>query len=216
MTQSPLIRVLVVDDHTVVRRGLRHLLATYSDMEVVGEAEDGPSALRAATALRPDVILLDIRLPGPSGFEVTPQLRQLAPSARIIILTTYDDDEYLAKAIGGGAHAYLLKSASDETVAEAIRAVYRGERLVTPSLMGKVLGQLEALSKANLRAESRLSDAELQILKLMEKGATNRDIARQLFLSERTVKRRVQDVLKKLSVPTRAQAVIEASKRGLL
>ncbi|MEP7200391.1 MAG: response regulator transcription factor, partial [Chloroflexota bacterium] len=116
-----MIRILIVDDHSVVRRGLRHLLATYADMQVVGEASDGPSAMQAATTLSPDVILLDIRLPGASGLDIAPQLRQAAPEARIIILTTYEDDEYLVKALGGGAHGYLLKSTSDEHVAEAIR-----------------------------------------------------------------------------------------------
>ncbi len=210
------IKVLLVDDHPVVRRGMRHLLSTCADMEIVGEAEDGPSALRAASSLAPEVILLDVRLPGDSGFEVVPQLRQVVPSARIIMLTTYDDDEYLAKSIGGGAHGYVLKSASDESVAEAIRAVHRGERVVTPSLMGKVLQQFEDLSKTRARVESGLSDAELQVLRLIAQGATNKQVARQLFLGERTVKRRVREVLRKLGVSHRAQAVIEATKRGLI
>jgi len=210
------IRILLVDDHSVVRRGMRHLLNTCPDMEVVGEAEDGPSALHAAATLLPDVILLDIRMPGVSGFEIAPHVRELAPNARVIMLTTYDDDEYLARALGGGAHGYVLKSASDESVAEAIRSVYRGERIVTPSLMSKVLGQFEALSKTRARVASNLSEADLRVLQLMRQGATNKQIAQQMFLSERTVKRRVQDLLKKLQVSTRAQAVIEATKRGLL
>lgn len=210
------IRILIVDDHSVVRRGMRHLLSTCPDMEVVGEAEDGPSALRAAASLAPDVILLDIRMPGASGFEIAPQLRELAPAARIIVLTTYDDDEYLSRALGGGAHGYVLKSASDESVAEAIRAVQRGERVVTPSLVTKVLGQFESLSKTQARVSSSLSDGEIQILDLLRRGATNRQIAQDLFLSERTVKRRVQAMLKKLHVTTRAQAVIEANRRGLI
>ncbi|MBI3732595.1 MAG: response regulator transcription factor [Chloroflexi bacterium] len=144
----PPIRVLIVDDHAVVRRGLRHLLGTSADMEVVGEAEDAAGALSAAASLQPDVILLDIRLPGISGLQAAPQLRQSVPEARIIVLTTYDDDQYVAEALGSGAHGYILKSASDETVAQAIRAVHQGERLVTPDLMGKVLERFEALSKS--------------------------------------------------------------------
>jgi DNA-binding NarL/FixJ family response regulator len=213
---TPAIRVLLVDDHPVVRRGMRHLLGTYGDMLVVGEAGDGPAALQSAGQLAPDVILLDIRLPDISGFELAAQLREAAPASRVIMLTTYDDDEYLARALGGGAHGYLLKSASDESVAEAIRAVHRGERVITPALTSKVLGQFETLSRIQSRLVSQMGDDEVQILRLIKEGATNKQIARQMFLSERTVKRRVQDLLRKLNVPTRAQAVIEATKRGLL
>jgi DNA-binding NarL/FixJ family response regulator len=215
-SSDKLIRVLIVDDHSVVRRGLRHLLATQADMEVVGEAEDGPSALQAATTLAPDVILLDIRLPGASGLDIAPQLRQCAPAARIIILTTYEDDEYLVRAMGNGVHGYLLKSVSDECVAEAIRTVQRGERLVTPVLMNKALNQLARLSQTQARVEVGLADGELPILRLLAQGATNKEIARQLFVSERTVKRRVQDILRKLGVSHRTQAVSEATKRGLI
>lgn len=212
----PPIRVLIVDDHAVVRRGLRHLLGTSADMEVVGEAEDAAGALSAAASLQPDVILLDIRLPGISGLQAAPQLRQSVPEARIIVLTTYDDDQYVAEALGSGAHGYILKSASDETVAQAIRAVHQGERLVTPDLMGKVLERFEALSKSTVRYESGLGDGELQILRFLAAGATSKEIAAQLYMSERTVKRRVQDLVKKLGVDSRAQAVIEASRRGLI
>ncbi len=210
------IRIMVVDDHPVVRRGLRHLLGTCSDMEIVAEAADGQSALRSATSAAPDVVLLDIRMPGSSGFEIVPQLRQIAPSARVIILTTYDDDEYLAKALGGGAYGYILKSASDETVAEAIRSVYRGERLVSPGLMGKVLERFEDLKRSEARTESGLSEVELQILQLVAQGATNKQIAARLYISQRTVKRRLQTILRKLDVSHRSQAVIEATKRGFL
>jgi DNA-binding NarL/FixJ family response regulator len=214
--KSDRIRILVVDDHPVVRRGMRHLLGTCSDMEVVGEAPDGSTALRSAAALEPDVVLLDIRMPGSSGFEIVPQLRQISPSTRVIILTTYDDDEYLAKAIGGGAYGYILKSASDETVAEAIRSVYRGDRLVTPSLMGKVLERFKDLNRSQARLETGLTDAELQVLQLLADGATNKQVASKLFISQRTVKRRIQSILKKLNVSHRAQAVIEATKRGVI
>ena len=210
------IRVLLVDDHAVVRRGLRHLLAACADIKVVGEEADGAAALRAAESLTPDVILLDIRMPGLSGYEVAPQLRRRAPQAKIIMLTTYDDDEYLARSIGGGAHAYLLKTASDETVPDAIRAAQRGERFVTPSLVPKVLGQFELLSKARSRLDIGLSDADIQILNFIAEGVTNKGIAVRLFVSERTVKRRVQDVTRKLGGKTRAQAIVEATRRGII
>jgi DNA-binding NarL/FixJ family response regulator len=210
------IRILIVDDHAVVRRGLRHLLASHTDLEVVGEAGDGPSALQAATRLTPDVVLLDIRLPGASGLDVAPQLRQAAPAVRIIVLTTYEDDEYLVRAMGSGVQGYLLKSTSDEHVATAIRTVMKGERLVTPSLVNKALGQLARLSQTQARVDVGLTEEELPILRLLAGGATNKEIAQHLFVSERTVKRRVQDILKKLSVSHRAQAVIEATKRGII
>jgi DNA-binding NarL/FixJ family response regulator len=210
------IRVLLVDDHAVVRRGLRHLLASCADIKVVGEAVDGQSALLAAQTLTPDVILLDIRMPGISGYEVAPRLRKNAPDAKIIMLTTYDDDEYLARSLGGGAHAYLLKSASDETVPEAIRAAQRGQRFVTPSLVGKVLGQFETLSKVRSRLETGLSDADIQVLGYLAEGLTNKGIALRMFVSERTVKRRVQDVTHKLGARTRAQAIVEATRRGII
>ena len=209
-------RILIVDDHSVVRRGLRHLLASHADMEVVGEAGDALSALQAVTRLEPDVILLDIRLPGASGLDVAPQLRQAAPAARIIVLTTYEDDEYLVRAMGSGVQGYLLKSTSDEHVATAIRTVMKGERLVTPSLVNKALGQLARLSQTQARVDIGLTDDELSVLRLLAKGVTNKEIAQQLFVSERTVKRRVQDIFKKLSVAHRAQAVIEATKRGII
>jgi two-component system NarL family response regulator len=214
--QPSVIRVMVVDDHAVVRRGLRHLLESSADMSVVGEAEDGPSAVRLAAALLPDVILLDVRMPGPAGYEVAPQLRAASAESRIIMLTTYEDDEFIARSIGGGAHGYLLKSAGDESVAAAIRAVYRGERLVTPSLMSKVLGQMEKMSRSQSRLESGLSDVETDVLGIMVQGATNKQIARQLNFSERTVKRRVHAIIHKLGVTTRAQAVVEASRRGII
>ena len=210
------IRVLLVDDHAMVRRGLHHLLAACKDIKVVGEAEDGAAALRAAVSLTPDVILLDVRMPGLSGYEVAPQLRAQVPQAKIIMLTTYDDDEYLARSMGSGAHAYLLKTASDETVPDAIRAAQRGERFVTPSLMPKVLGQFAQLSKARSRLDAGLSDADIQILRYLADGATNKTIAAGSFLSERTIKRRVQDVIRKLGVAGRAQAVVAATQRGLL
>jgi DNA-binding NarL/FixJ family response regulator len=215
-TVRVIIRVMLVDDHAVVRRGLRHLLESSADIAVVGEADDGPTAVRLAGSLRPDIILLDIRMPGPAGFEVAPQLRTAVPDARIIMLTTYADDEYIAKSIGGGAHGYLLKSDGGESVAAAIRAVYRGERLVTPSLMSKVLGQMEKLSRSQSRLESGLSDVETDVLAIMAGVATNKQIARQLNFSERTVKRRVQSIIRKLGVPTRAQAIIEASRRRIV
>ena len=209
-------RVLIVDDHPVVRQGLRSLLSQYPDIQVVGEADGSPAALGLIADLRPDVVLLDIRLAGPSGLELARQLRRSGAEARVIILTSHDDEAYLMEAAQAGVHGYLLKSASAELLAEAIRAVHAGEHRLSPALVSKALEQLEALSRAQAQAESGLSDQELQLLRLLADGADTQDMARALYLSERTVKRKLQDILDKLGAATRAQAVAEAFKRVLL
>lgn len=209
-------RVLVVDDHLVVRQGLRSLLTQYPDIRVVGEAEGGPATLELIAGLQPDVVLLDIRLAGPSGLELARQLRRSGSESRVIILTSYDDQAFLLEAAQAGVHGYLLKSASAEVLADAIRAVHAGERRLSPALADKALEQLEALSQAHARSDSGLSGQELQILKLLADGASTQSIGEALFLSERTVKRKTQDILYKLGASSRAHAVAEAFKRGLL
>ena len=210
------IRVLIVDDHPVVRQGLQSLLSNYSDIQVAGEADTGLRALEVAALLQPDVVLLDIRLPGANGTDVTRQLRRQNPKARIIILTAYEDDEYLIEALQAGAHGYLLKSASHETLAEAIRNAHAGRRVLSPSLVDGVLRQFEELAKESLVSQSGLSESELEILPLLAEGATNKEMAERLYWSEATVKRKMKDILAKLEVSNRAQAVAEAMKRGLI
>jgi two-component system response regulator DevR len=210
------IRVLIVDDHPMVRRGLRSLLSSYQDIEVVGEAEDGVAALRAAADLSPEVILLDIRLPGPDGVEVAYQLGHQAPEAKIIILTAFDSDEYVLGALRAGACAYLLKSTSDETVVEAIRLVHQGKRLLSPSLVDKVLRQFQTFATTHARHQSGLSEQELRVLELIAQGATNKEISEEMYWSERTVKRRIEEITAKLEARNRAQAVAAAIKRGLI
>lgn len=209
-------RVLIVDDHPVVRQGLRSLLAEYSDIQVVGETEGGSAFLELVDQLQPDVILLDIRLVGSSGLDLARQLRSMSSEARVIILTSYDDEIYLREAAQTGVHGYLLKSASAEVLADAIRAVHAGERRISPALVNKVMQQLETLSRAQVQAASGLSDQELRLLRLIAEGVSTPDIVRTLYLSERTVKRKIQDILTKLGATSRAQAVAEAYKRGLL
>jgi DNA-binding NarL/FixJ family response regulator len=209
-------RVLVVDDHLVVRQGLRSLLSQYEDIEVVGEADSGPAALELIADLQPDVVLLDIRLGGPSGLDLARQLRRSKTEARIIILTSHDDEAYLMEAAQAGVHGYLLKSASAELLAESIRAVHAGEHRLSPALVSKALAQLEAFSRAQAQAESGLTDQELQLLHLLAEGASTQDMARTMYLSERTAKRKIQDILAKLGATSRAHAVAEAFKRGLL
>lgn len=208
------IRVLIVDDHPILRRGLRNLLSAYHDIEVVGEAEDGAAALQTATTLSPDVIVLDVRLPGPDGVEVAYHLRRQAPEAKIIVLTAFDDDKYLLGALRAGAHAYLLKNTSDETVVETIRQVHRGKHLLSPKLIDTVLQQFETMAKAQARHQSGLSTDELGMLELIAQGATTKDIGEQMYWSERTVKRKLEDIMSKLGTKSRAEAVAQAIKSG--
>lgn len=204
------IRVLLVDDHPVVRQGLEMMLSIEPDIQVVGKAEDGPGALQKLRELEPDVILLDIRLPGTTGIEVLHQILQTSPQARVIILTTYDDDEYLLGALKAGAHGYLLKTATREQLSAAIRAGYRGEHLIGPSLMEKVLRQV------GKETEPALSQEEIEVLRLVSVGASNREIADRLCYSNVTVKRRLQEIFAKLGATNRAQAASEALRRGLI
>ncbi len=210
------IRVLLADDHPVVRQGLHSLLSNYEDIEVIGEVEQGSDVVACVRSLRPDVVLLDIRLPGVDGIAVTRQLRRENPDTKIIILTTYDDDEYLIGALSAGAHAYLIKSASRETLTASIRAVAAGERLLTPRLTSKVLRHFEQLARREARYASGLSDEELQVLTYMAEGWSNEAIAEQMYWSEVTVKRKVHDILARLAVSNRTQAVAKAIRTGLI
>lgn len=210
------IRVLLVDDHPIVRQGVRSVLANHPDIDVVGEADGAATLFASLDSTKPHVILLDIRMPGPSGIEITQRLKREHPEIRIIVLSTYDDDEFLLGALRAGAEGYLLKSASAQVLASAIRQVGQGERLLSPALITKMMREFEELSKEKSRADSGLTEQELQVLRMIAAGATNKEIAEKLYWSEVTVKRKVQDILEKMGVANRAQAVAEAAKRGLL
>lgn len=210
------IRVLLVDDHPIVRQGVRSVLAHHPDIEVIGEVDSAAALFAALVERRPDVILLDIRLPGQTGVEIAQRLKREWPTIKVIILTTYEDEEYLFGALRAGAEGYLLKSASPEMLASAIRQVAAGERLLSPALVGKLMREFGELAKAQAQADSGLSAQEIEVLRLIAAGATNREIAERLYWSEVTVKRKVQDILEKMGVANRPQAVAEAARRGLL
>jgi DNA-binding NarL/FixJ family response regulator len=208
------IRVMVVDDHPVVRQGVRSLLSNYADLEIVGEADSGITALRHAATLLPNVILLDIQMPGETGVDLVNGLRQAAPDAKILMLTSFDDREYVTGALRAGAHGYVLKSISDETLVSAIRAVFFGERVLSPQVLDQMI---QHLTPVNSEAEFvNLTQDERDIMRLLANGASNAEIASELYMSETTVKRKLQEVFEKLSVHSRAQAAAEAVRRHLI
>jgi len=213
---STLIRVLIVDDHPIVRRGLQSLLSSYSDIEVVGEAEDGTAAFAAIKELNPDVVLLDIQMAGLDGIELTSRILQSTPQIKIIILTAYNNEEYVLGAFRAGAYAYLLKNSLNETVVETIRLVHQGRRMLSPSLMDQVLRQLHTLAQAQASHERQLSPDDIRVLALIANGATNEEIAREVHWSESTVKRRIEEIMATLGARNRAQAVSIATKEGLI
>jgi DNA-binding NarL/FixJ family response regulator len=214
------IRVLLVDDQKLMREGLRVLLELEPDLAVVGEAKDGRSALEAYTELEPDVVLMDIRMPGMDGVEATWRLRERWPQARVIILTTFDDDEYVFEGLRAGALGYLLKDVSGADLAEAIRQVVEGGALVEPSVARRVLAEFARLAPPARPAEDALpdplSEREREVLQLLASGLGNREIAQRLSLAEGTVKNYVTGILQKLGVRDRTQATVRARELGLV
>ena len=211
-----MISVLLVDDHPVVIEGLRKVLATAGDIDVTGEAYDAAGALERARALRPDVILLDLRMPGASGVQATRRLREQATGSAVIILTSYGDQAYVRQALEAGADGYLLKSTPPEQLIAAIRAAARGRRQLSPELLDGVLAELGGLAREQTRRETDLSPDDLEILRRAGEGATNREIGQALGRTEVAVKKRLQVIFAKLNAVDRAHAVAEAIRRGLI
>ncbi len=211
-----LIRVLIVDDHLVVRRGLRSMLADAGDVEIVGGAANAREAIEQTANLRPDVLLLDIRMPGMNGLRLLRCLRERFPDIRVIILTNYDDEQFLLEAFRAGAFGYLLKNVSREDLLEALRTTHQGKRMLSPELMDGVLKQFAELGHRQAMDQFGLSGKEIDLLKLVAEGATNRQIAEHLYWSETTVKRKLSDVFQKIDVRDRAQAVAVAMRHGLI
>jgi DNA-binding NarL/FixJ family response regulator len=208
---TPPIRLLIVDDHPIVRDGLRAVFDGDPDFDVVGEAGDGAEAVDTATALRPDVLLMDLRMPRMSGVEAIKALAQRAPTVRILVLTTFDTDADVLPAIEAGATGYLLKDAPRAELVRAARAAHRGESVLAPSVARRLLSKVREPDAAKM-----LTQRELKVLSLIAGGATNREAAKQLFISEATVKTHLLHIYAKLGTRDRASAVAEAYKQGLL
>ncbi|MGK5678285.1 response regulator [Actinoplanes sp. URMC 104] len=205
-----MIRILLVDDHPVVRHGLRGMLDAEPDLTVVGEASSGAEGVAQAVALRPDVVLMDLRMPGGDGVSATEQIVASAPGVRVMVLTTYESDRDILRAIEAGAGGYLLKDASPAELADAVRAAARGETVLAPSVASTLVRQVRR------PAPPALSAREIEVLRLVARGLTNADIGRQLFISEATVKTHLLRAFNKLDVADRTAAVTTAMEHGLL
>jgi DNA-binding NarL/FixJ family response regulator len=202
------IRILLVDDHPVVREGLRGMLASEDDLEVVAEAGGAAEAVAAVRAHEPDVVLMDLRMPGGDGVEATSRVLVQRPQTRVVVLTTYDTDADILRAVEAGAAGYLLKDASRAELAQAIRAAARGETVLAPSVAAKLVSRM--------RSPVELSRREIEVLRLVARGRTNAEIGRELLISEATVKTHLLRAFAKLDVSDRTAAVTAALERGIL
>jgi DNA-binding NarL/FixJ family response regulator len=214
------IRVLIADDSPLFRRGISVVLATEEEISVIAEAENGDDAVMKAAEFAPDVVLMDVRMPRVNGIEAARAIRGSSPSTKIIMLTVSDEDDDLYEAIKAGANSYLLKEVSVEEVPEAIRAVVQGQSLISPSMASKLLNEYTSLAR---RADEKqqyptpaLTQRELEVLKLVAKGQSNREIGDELYISENTVKNHVRNILEKLHLHSRMEAVIYAVRERLL
>ena len=215
------IRILLVDDQALFREGLQTLLSVHDDLQVVGEAGNGQEAIEAVEKLLPDVVLMDLRMPVLDGVAATRQLTQSAPNSRVIVLTTFDDDDTIFDGLRAGAVGYLLKDVPSAKLVEAIRAAARGESFLQPSVAAKVVAEFSRMSGLKTTDPQQelvepLSEREMEILGVLATGASNREIANALFITEGTVKNHVTNILGKLGVRDRTQAALKAKELGLI
>lgn len=209
------VRIMVIDDHTLFRRGIRALLAQEPGFRLVGDAADAAEGAKAAAAAQPDVILLDLHMPGITGMEAIPMLKEAAPVARIVMLTVSEDAEDLMSCLRAGASGYLLKNIDAEFLVDSIRRAARDESTMSPVMTSKLVRELHAVSRESGCAKPPLSPREKEILKLVATGSSNKEIARALGVAESTVKIHVQHILRKLGLSGRVQAAVYAAENGL-
>jgi len=216
----PPIRVLIADDHALFRRGLRTVLELDGDIEVIDEANDGGEALDKAESLIPDIVLMDVRMPGRGGIDACLDIKDRVPSARIVMLTMSDDENDLFDAVRAGANGYVLKDVPGEEIAAGIRAVYGGDSLISPSMASKLLAEFALMRRRTPPAVTptlpKLTDREVEVLGLVARGMGNREIGAALFISENTVKNHVRNILEKLQMHTRMEAAMYAVSQRLI
>ncbi|MFK7804670.1 MAG: response regulator [Anaerolineae bacterium] len=213
--ESKALRVLMIDDHPVVRKGIRSLISNYDEVEVVGEANDAAEGLHQLKKLQPDVVLLDIRLPDRLGLELLPEIKAIDPTVKVLVLTSFDDEEYVTEALKAGAQGYILKNSTDDSLVHSIQAAYRGDRVLSSGVMDVVLSHMTGES-ADHRPTTDLEAEEIAILKMLAAGAGNTDISESLFISPTTLKRKTRKILEKMQVQSRVQAVAEAVRQGVI
>ena len=206
--------ILLVDDHPIVRKGTRELLEGEADFNVLGEAADGLEAIALSAKLNPNVILMDVSMPGMNGIEATKRIKAAQSSVGVLVLTSYDDDAYVFALLEAGAAGYLLKNARDEEIISAVRAVAAGESVLHPSVAKKVLGRFALQSQPPAPREEELSPRELEVLNIAATGSTNKEIARDLDISPRTVQVHLANIFSKLGVGSRTEAVLYGIRRG--
>jgi len=216
MQTTQMIKVLLADDHVIVRESTRELIQRESGMMVVGEASDGVEAVEMSMKVHPDVVVMDIAMPRLNGIEATKQIKQLLPTTAILILTAYESEQYILAILEAGAAGFLLKNVKGTQLLEAIRAVYAGESVLQPSTTRRVIDQLinKATKTEEVSAVNPLTEREIEVLKMAARGVSNKDIADQLYLSNRTIQTHLSNIFKKLSVGSRTEAILYGLKRG--
>ena len=213
---SETITVMIVDDHAVVRQGVRAFLETQPDITVLADVGSGAEAVRLAPELVPDVVLMDLAMPEMDGVEATRRVKQASPRSQVIILTSYHQDEHIFPAIRAGALSYLLKDVDSQELAEAVRKAAKGEAVLHPRVAARVVQELHGATRSALNPFTELSERELEVLKLIADGASNTEIADRLVISEKTVKSHVSNILSKLHVLDRTQAAVYAWREGVV
>ncbi len=210
------ISVLLTDDHALVRQGIRAFLELQPDLTVVGEANSGEAGVAMAAELVPDVVLMDLVMPGIGGVEATRQVKRVSPHSQIIVLTSYYEDEYIFPALRAGALSYVLKDVGPDELADTIRKAARGESILHPRVAARVVQELRGTRRDTPNLFTDLSDRELEVLRLIADGSSNAEIAAKLFISEKTVKGHVSNILSKLHMMDRTQAAVYAWQQGLV
>jgi two-component system, NarL family, response regulator YdfI len=213
---SDSIRLLVADDHLIIRQGLRLILETEDGFDIVGEASDGAEAIRLCGELNPDVVLMDLRMPGMDGLTAIEHLHVEQPRVAVVILTTFNEDDLMVRGLKAGAKGYLLKDTSREALFEAIRAAARGETLLKPEIMAKLMVRMGSAGTPPASGESGLTERELEVLQAVARGERSKEIALRLGISERTVKAHLASIYNRLGVDSRAAAIAVAAQKGLL